>query len=86
MKLGSIWYCMTNACSQPGNTGGYGTRSRPGQRRPINHAAHHVIASSTLVAPAKNISRCGAIARRAGDSPPRGDAGAPRGDDDDSVM
>ena len=39
-----------------------------GQRAATSHAAHHTIASSTLLAPTKNISRCGACASRRGDS------------------
>ena len=59
MKLGSTWYCMTNACSQPAKTGGCGI-AQPDERFDASQAVHHSIASSRLPAPMKNIRRCGA--------------------------
>src|SRR5512133_553050 len=67
MKLGNTWYCMTKACSQPAYGEGWCIGNHC-QRVVASHAAHHSIASSTLLAPMKNSSRCGASARRAADS------------------
>ena len=66
MKLGNTWYCITKACSQPAYGEGCGIASA-GQRAAASHAAHHSIASSRLLAPMKNISRCGALASNRGD-------------------
>ena len=67
MKLGSIWYCMTKACSQPAYGWVCGIASSAGQRVATSQAAHHAIASSRLLAPMKNSRRCGVAASRAGD-------------------
>src|SRR5690606_17913375 len=70
------------ACSHPAWGCGCGMRSVSGHRAAASHAAHHAIASSTLAAPMKNISRCGAAASltgRTGAAPapgPRSWAGA----------
>src|SRR5690606_26776044 len=71
-KLGSTWYCITNACSQPGYVAACGTCISPGQRCEDSHAAHQAMASSRLPAPMKNISRCGATASRPGEGPEAG--------------
>src|SRR5690606_42098812 len=71
-KLGSTWYCITKACSQPGYVDACGTCNRPGQRCAASHAVHHAIASRRLPAPMKNISRCGASANRPGEGPEAG--------------
>ena len=59
MNGGSTWYCMTIACIQPAEPAAAAGRCRASARRRAT-AAHHAIASSTLVAPTKNSSRCGA--------------------------
>src|SRR5688572_2344806 len=70
-KLGSIWYCITKACSQPAYGSVCGIDGAP-QRADASHAAHQAIANSKLVAPMKNISRCGASASWRGESPGAG--------------
>jgi hypothetical protein len=63
MNEGNTWYCMITACIQPAGSGGCG-RSSSCQRVATSHAAHQVMAASTLVAPTRNNSRWGAAARR----------------------
>ena len=45
-KLGSTWYCMTNACGQQWAV----ASANQCQRVDASHVAHHAIASSTLLA------------------------------------
>jgi len=66
-KLGSTWYCITKACTQPVCSGACGM-ARSGQRAPTSHAAHHAMAISRFIEPMKNIRRCGAVASRPGES------------------
>src|SRR6478672_6850676 len=66
MKLGSIWYCITKACSQPAYGCGWCSPNAL-QRVSASHNVHHSMASSTLLDPMKNISRCGARASSAGE-------------------
>ena len=55
MKVGSTWYCITKACIQPAGTLGVGSQ-------PPSQPDHQPIAASTLAAPTKKRSRCGAAA------------------------
>ena len=63
MKVGSTWYCITKACIQPAGTDGCDI-AQTGHRALISHKVHQPMASSTLLAPTRNSSRCGASARR----------------------
>ncbi len=65
MKLGSTRYCISSACSQAGGSGGGCGVHNP--RNAPSHNAHHSIASSRLLAPMKNSSRCGARISIAGE-------------------
>ena len=58
-------YCVRIACAQPGGTGAGGICGKP-KRAPHSTAAHRSIDVRIALAPAKNISRCGAAASTAG--------------------